>query len=115
MNWNHFLLLITGIYLGYYTVNILADLYLKRKQPDEEQDQEVLFFSEETQPEIILYDEQVAQPNKSSANTNNLTPLDNERDIFPAPAITSTGAVSLLELIKLAHNDVIQYTKAIPY
>lgn len=115
MNWNHFLLLITGIYLGYYAVNILADLYLKRKQPDEEQDHEVLFFSEETQPEIILYEEQAAQPNESGSNKSDITPIDNEREVFPAPAIASTGAVSLLELIRLAHNDVIQYTKAIPY
>lgn len=115
MNWNHFILLLTGIYLGYYAVNILADLYLKKKSQTITEDQDVLFFSEESQPEIILYDEEPEQiVNEASAPQENL-PRQEIAESYPAPALESTGAVSLKELIRVAQAGLIQYTKAIPY
>lgn len=112
MNWNHFILLLTGIYLGYYAVNILADLYLKRKPPGEEAEQDVLFFSEDSQPEIIIYDDTPVQP---VAAFQPEQPSPEPPESYPAPPIEATGAVSLKELISAAQKGLLQYTKAIPY
>lgn len=54
MNWNHFILLLIGIYLGYYAVNILADLYLKQKAPGGETDQDILFFPRTPSPKLLF-------------------------------------------------------------
>ena len=115
MNWNHFILLLTGIYLGYYAVNILADLYLKRQPPGEEADQDVLFFSEDSQPEIILYDDMPEPPVTAGPAAAQDLPVQEQPQAYPAPAMESTGAVSLKELIRVAQQGVLQFTKAIPY
>lgn len=115
MNWNHFILLLTGIYLGYYAVNILADLYFKRQPPGKEADQDVLFFSEDSQPEIILYDDAPEQPVAALPAPQPGLPAQEPQQAYPAPVMESTGAVSLKELIRVAQQGVLQYTKAIPY
>jgi len=113
MNWNHFILLLIGIYLGYYAVNILADLYLKQKAPGGETDQDILFFSEESQPEIIVYDDEPEQVvNPATALQQG---AEETAPAYPSPVLESTGAVSLKELIKVAQAGLLQYTKAIPY
>jgi len=112
MNWNHFILLLIGIYLAYYAINILADLYLQKKAPGIEDEQEVLFFSEDIQPDIIIYDDElepsptqvVPEPQTAEVPTS-----------YPVSALDATGAVSLKELIRAAQSGLIQYTKAIPY
>jgi hypothetical protein len=115
MNWNHFILLLCGIYLGYYAVNILADLYLKKKVPGEEPDQDVLFFSDDSQPEIILY-EDVPQSQAAATHVGQLDlAIQETSQAYPSPGIESTGAVSLKELISAAQAGLVQYTKAIPY
>ena len=114
MNWNHFILLLIGIYLGYYAVNILADLYLKQKSPGGEADQDVLFFSEESHPEIIVYDDEPEQANTATAPKQD-SPIPEAEPAYPSPVLASTGAVSLKELIKVAQAGLLQYTKAIPY
>lgn len=115
MNWNHFILLLTGTYLGYYAINIIADLYLKRKPPGEEANQDVLFFSEDSQPEIILYDDEPEQPVAAGPMSQPNLPAPEPMQAYPVPAIESTGAVSLKELIRTAQQGLLQYTKAIPY
>lgn len=112
MNWNHFILLLTGIYLGYYTVNIFVDVYLKRKLPGKEADQDILFFSEDSQPEIIIYDDTPEQP-VAAVQPEPSSPEPPET--YPAPPMEATGAVSLKELIRVAQQGLLQYTKAIPY
>lgn len=106
MNWNHFLLLLAGVYFGYYALNLIADLYLKKKPPGQESE-DVLFFSEDTRPEIVLYDDQPEQPIPETL----LPPVP----AYPSPPLESTGAVSLKELIRIAQAGLIQYTAAIPY
>jgi len=115
MNWNHFILLLTGIYLGYYAINIVADLFLKKKPQGEIVDQDVLFFSEDTQPEIIIYDDEPEQTVDTTAATRQNLPAQEPAQTYPAPAMESTGAVSLKELIRVAQAGLLQYTKAIPY
>jgi hypothetical protein len=114
MNWNHFILLLTGMYLGYYAINIIADLYLK-KDTNESPDQDVLFFSEDSQPEIIVYDDEPGPvANVAPVAAQDLAPQEPQGS-YPAPAMTSTGAVSLKELNRVAQAGLLQYTKAIPY
>ena len=115
MNWNHFILLLIGIYLGYYAVNIVADLYLKQKPPGGEADQDVLFFSEESQPEIIVYDDEPEQVANTATAPKQDSPPHGAEPAYPSPVLESTGAVSLKELIKVAQAGLLQYTKAIPY
>ena len=110
MNWNHFLLLLTAIYLGYYAINIIADLYLKKSPPGTDAGQDVLFFSEDSQPEIIIYEDTPEQ-----AATPPDTAMPAQPQAYPSPTLESTGAVSLKELIRVAQAGLIQYTKAIPY
>lgn len=115
MNWNHFILLLTGIYLGYYAINILADLYLKGRSHSEEDDQDVLFFSEDAEPEIIIYDDTPDQPVSPDPASKSSLPAQEPQQVYPATKIESTGAVSLKELMRVAQQGVLQYTKAIPY
>jgi hypothetical protein len=114
MNWNHFILLLIGIYLGYYAVNIIADLYLKKKPQGVDQDQDILFFSEDSQPEIIIYDDEPEQTGPA-APVRQQDLLSREQESLPSPALESTGAVSLKDLIRVAQAGLIQYTRAIPY
>ena len=115
MNWNHFILLLIGIYLGYYAVNIIADLYLKKKPQGLEADQDILFFSEDSQPEIIIYDDEPEQTATTAAEKEPNLSTETPTQIYPAPEMESTGAVSLKDLIKVAQAGVLQFTKAIPY
>lgn len=115
MNWNHFILLLIGIYLGYYAVNILADLYLKQKAPGGETDQDILFFSEDSQPEIIVYDDEPEPVLDASVKSGQESSTPETAPTYPSPVLESTGAVSLKELIKVAQAGLLQYTKAIPY
>ncbi|WP_428330354.1 hypothetical protein [Mucilaginibacter sp.] len=115
MNWNHFILLLTGIYLGYYAINILADLYLKKKPPGEESDQEVLFFSEDAQPEIIIYDDGPEQAVNAAPASGQDSPAQEPAQAYPSPVLESTGAVTLKGLMRVAQAGLLQYTKSIPY
>ena len=115
MNWNHFILLLIGVYLGYYAINILADLYLKQKAPGGETDRDILFFSEDSQPEIIVYDDEPEQEENAVTAARQESPTQETAPAYPSPVLESTGAVSLKELIKVAQAGLLQYTKAIPY
>jgi hypothetical protein len=115
MNWNHFILLLIGIYLGYYAVNIIADLYLKQKPPGGEADQDILFFSEDSQPEIIIYDDVPELVNNATSAPQQDSPTQESEQAYPSPVVESTGAVSLKDLIRVAQAGLLQYTKAIPY
>jgi hypothetical protein len=115
MNWNHFILLLTGIYLGYYAVNILVDLSLKRKSPGEVTEQDILFFSEDVHPEIIIYDDVPEQKLKTGIAPQQESPDQVTGHVYPAPVMESTGGFTLKELIRVAQAGVLQYTKAIPY
>ena len=115
MNWNHFILLLIGIYLGYYAVNILADLYLKQKAPGGETDHDILFFSEDSQPEIIIYDDEPEQVASTATAARQDSSAQETAPAYPSPVLNSTGAISLKELNKVAKAGLLQYTKAIPY
>ncbi|MES2446616.1 MAG: hypothetical protein V4546_05505 [Bacteroidota bacterium] len=114
MTWTHFLLILLMIYLAYYGLNVLYDLVMARKLPAGENDQEVLFFNEENSPELITYEEEAEMPAQIAAPETAEAPAPNPSG-FSSGMLRSTGAVGIKELFNLAKDDLIEYTRAIPY
>lgn len=105
MTWTQFLTAIAVIYAIYYVLNLLADILKSRKSGVENSDTEELFFREDIKPELVA-------PNEEPLDE---APLDSEPMPHQEPPIQSTGGVSIRQLFALAKNDLIEYTKAIPY
>lgn len=115
MNWNHFILLLTGLYVGYYAINIFADFARHRKASVEDAPQDMLFFSEDSKPEIIVYEDEPAQATTEVRPANPAAQAREAEAAYPGPPLEASGAVSLKELIRVAQAGLIQYTRAIPY
>ncbi len=114
MTWTNFLLILLVIYLTYYGLNVIFDLFMTRKQPGSESDQEVLFFNEDTSPELITYEEESETP-ATPSEPENPEPDAPKQSSFTSGLLRSTGAVGIKELFNLAKDDLIEYTRAIPY
>lgn len=114
MTWTHFLLILLMVYLAYYGLNIIYDLVMARKQPAGESDQEVLFFNEDSSPELITYEEEAETPAPTASPETEEAPAPNPSG-FSSGLLRSTGAVGIKELLNLAKDDLIEYTRAIPY
>lgn len=111
MTWTSFIVTLVLAYLVYYGLNVLFDLILGRKNTTSNSENEELFFEEPISPELITYDEQAdripaAQPDGASGNTF---------QSVTSGLIQATGAVGLKQLFSRAKDDLIEYTKAIPY
>jgi hypothetical protein len=114
MTWTNFLLILLVIYLTYYGLNVIFDLFMARKQPGSESDQDVLFFNEDISPELITYEEESEAPAPPSL-LENPEPDTSKQSNFNSGLLRSTGAVGIKELFNLAKDDLIEYTRAIPY
>lgn len=114
MTWTNFLLILLVIYLTYYGLNVVFDLFMSRKQPAYESDHDVLFFNEGISPELITYEEELATPAPLPAPENQEPKLTKQSD-FTSGLLKTTGAVGIKELFNLAKDDLIEYTRAIPY
>jgi len=114
MTWTNFLLILLVTYLTYYGLNVIFDLFMARKQPGSESDQDVLFFNEDNSPELITYEEELETPAPPSVSEN-LEPDAPKQSSFTSGLLRSTGAVGIKELFNLAKDDLIEYTRAIPY
>lgn len=114
MTWTNFLLILLVIYLTYYGLNVIFDLFMARKQPGSESDQDVLFFNEDISPELITYEEESEAPAPQSL-LENPEPDTSKQSNFTSGLLRSTGAVGIKELFNLAKDDLIEYTRAIPY
>lgn len=113
MTWTNFLLILLVIYLTYYGLNVLFDLFMARKQPAYESDQDVLFFNEGVSPELITYEEESETPVQLSEPENQESKMT--KSDFSTGLLKTTGGVSIKELFNLAKDDLIEYTRAIPY
>lgn len=106
MNWNQFLLGLAAVYLFYYVLNVIFDLMFRIGSLPATQDQgQELIFSEENQPKQVIPDTTEQQPQA----------LPKTRQAISSGLLQSTGAVGIKQLFALAHADLIEYTKAIPY
>lgn len=115
MNWTNFLLILTLSYLSYYGLNLLYDLFMGRKSSSPTRKDDMLFFEEDIQPQIITYSpgptaDQALEENEPIAAT--MLPKTSRT---LSGNVFSTGAVSLKELFNLAKNNLIEHTSSIPY
>lgn len=122
MNWTNFLLLLTLIYLTYYGLNILYDLFRTQKPPKEKGTEELLFFEDDIPPQLIVPAELSLDDVDDLANQSIDIELDHQEltftDTFEDESVNfiqSTGAVELQELYNLAKANLIEYTGAISY
>lgn len=121
MNWTNFLLTLTLLYLSYYGLNLLYDLFKARKPPKDDSAGEVLFFDEDVKPQLILPKEEQPEDLDNSAEgmeVESIPKVTVEADgqIIPSSnLIQSTGAVGLKELFNLAKDNLIEFTGAISY
>ncbi|WP_262246529.1 hypothetical protein [Parapedobacter soli] len=120
MNWTSFLLTLALIYLAYYGLNLLYDLFTTRRPPGTEKAGNVLFFDEDVRPQIIEpaddpLPESGAEPTQPAQDEADVTPLAERPPIGLSGPILSTGAVGLKELFNLAKDNLIEHTRAISY
>ena len=122
MNWTNFLLLLTLIYLTYYGLNILYDLFRVQKPPKDKGTEELLFFEDDITPQLIVPTELSLDDVDDLVNQSIDMELDHQEltftDTFEDESVNfiqSTGAVGLLEMYNLAKANLIEYTGAISY
>lgn len=120
MNWTSFLLTLALAYLAYYGLNLLFDLLIARKPPVSEDDGEVLFFEEHTEPQLIDYQEEpepvaLPEPEPEPHDAPQPLPRKNSQQDIASAIIHATGAVGLKQLFNLAKDDLIEHTRTIPY
>jgi len=104
MNWLHFSIWVSGLYLLYYLVVILLDVAANKRAPAQEVSGE-LTFSEPVQPKQLQHepDEEVLPAETTKAA---------ER---PRSGITATGGVSLKDFFNVAKQESIIYTRPVSF
>ena len=108
MSWINFLTVTFFIYLVYYCLNLLFDLFLSPRNPIGEISEDELFFTQTHTPELITT-KAMAEEVTGSA--------EKEKPVvyFPSGPVNSTGGISLKHLFSLAKDNLIEHTRAIPY
>ena len=106
MNWTQFLLGVTAIYGIYYALNVLYDLFIHRRAPQAADGGNELTFDEDSPPERVI-----PEPSKRE----NEPKAKEGKAVISSGPLQSTGGINLKQLVSLIQNDVVEYTKAIPY
>ncbi|MBB1646402.1 hypothetical protein ACR777_14895 [Sphingobacterium spiritivorum] len=106
MNWTQFLLGVIAVYGIYYALNVLYDLFIHRRAPTTGDGGNELVFDEDSPPEKVIP--------KPSPKEHEPTAKEGKAVISSGP-LQSTGGITIKELVSFAQNNVIEYTKAIPY
>ena len=108
MSWINFLTIIFIVYLVYYCLNLLFDLFLSPRTAIGEISEDELFFTETSIPELITA-QRKAEPV--------IVEPEKEKPVvyFPSGPVNATGGISLKHLFSLAKDDLIEHTRAIPY
>lgn len=110
MSWTNFLIVIFIVYLVYYLLNLLYDLFLSPRLAGSEIEEDELFFTETLTPEIISLEEKIEQADGVDAGEG-----DRPASFISSGPISSTGGVGLKQLFSLAKDNLIEHTRAIPY
>jgi len=111
MSWNNFLILILIIYVSYYALNLLFDLFISPKATAGDIAEDELFFSQTFAPELITPDEEP----ETSSTVSDKTDAAGLKAGLSSGTISSSGGVGLKQLFSLAKNNLIEHTRAIPY
>lgn len=106
MNWTQFLLGVAAIYGIYYALNVLYDLFIHGRAPQATDGGNELTFDEDSPPERVIP--------KPTQKEHEPTAKEGKAVISSGP-LQSTGGINLKQLVSLMQNDVIEYSKAIPY
>lgn len=110
MTWTSFLLTLALAYFAYYGLNILFDLMISGKPPGSTTNETTLFFEESSEPELIIEEDPV-----DTAESKPLISVEVDTSVLSAGPVQAPAAVSLREMLNLAKDDLIEYTRAIPY
>lgn len=106
MSWMQFTMCVMGSYCSYYAFNFLFDLYRSKEGNQEGHTNEMVLLpidtSLEANPEFVA----VRADQEQAAGL--ITSLSSGE-------IESSGGVDLNEIERLARQDLIEYTKAIPF
>lgn len=106
MNWTQFLIGLAAIYGIYYALNLLFDLFVHRRAPATGDRGNELVFPDDPPPERVIPD--------PSINEREPT-VGGGKPVISSGPLQSTGGINIKELVSLVQNDLIEYTKAIPY
>ena len=106
MNWTQFLLGVIAVYGIYYALNVLYDLFIHRRAPTTSDGGNELTFDEDSPPERVI-----SEPSKRE----NAPMVTEGKPIISSGPLQSTGGINLKQLVSLMQNDVVEYSKAIPY
>lgn len=108
MTWTTFAVTLLLAYLAYYGLNILFDVLISPRQKSVAPEQQELVFEEPSEAELISYspsgEQALGIPAVASLAAG----------ILPGK-IHSTGGVSIAEMLLRAKDDLLEFTKAIPY
>ena len=106
MNWTQFLPGVIAVYGIYYALNVLYDLFIHRRAPRAVDGGNELVFDEDSPPERV-----VSEPSKIAKEPM----VKDGKSVISSGPLQSTGGINIKELVSLMQNNVIEYTKAIPY
>jgi len=122
MNWTNFLVILTLLYLTYYGLNLLYDLFKDRRTVRDDSDDEFLFFDENIKPQLIVPEDSpevdFVELQNQSLDVETDSHINNTAIVHVSESsnlIESTGAVRLNELFNLAKSNLIEYTGTISY
>ncbi|MEJ6979745.1 hypothetical protein WG906_04745 [Pedobacter sp. P351] len=113
MNWTHFLLNLTAIYLLYYALNILFDFAKNRSPGSPKEDSDTLFFAEKVEPELVALDDGEDSFETVSFKMTPVSPPTIEA--LPTFNFQSSGGEKLKDIFALAKLNIIEHTRMIPY
>jgi len=108
MSWTTFLTVVFIVYLVYYGLNLLYDLFKAKRLPETDDYSEELFFTDDSEPELI---ELKSETSVAEANSNPQSP----KAYFSSGPVASTGGVGLKQLFFMAKDNLIEFTRTIPY
>lgn len=113
MTWINFLSTLSVVYILYYGINLLKDLYFhKRNNMVNTKDQHVMEIPKEPPPRKV----KLKADNIAKADSAEMVVTTSEfARMFPIPILDSSGGVNFNELLTLINKEAIEYSKAIPY
>jgi len=109
MNWHHFLLSVAILYGIYYALNIIYDMLITRTSSTHTPQNLEITFPKEIIPTKVSLNN--IDPVLSNQGRNE----DRNNHALPSASLLSHGGVNMHELVTLMQQNIIQYSKAIPY
>lgn len=113
MNWFTFLLSLATGYVIYYVLNIIYDLYINTtKASTNSQQQQEIIIPQPSEPIKVTLRE---KESNHAAKKVDVSLQEKKSQALPIVPIAITAPICIKDLFMLMQNEVIEYTKAIPY